>query len=610
MIDLVQIGENQLDKHNKYGIQYKPSSTFWGLGIEKELYFEFEKHKEISVNDFMENHDKERYSIDYYSNYDKEILPEAFRLIFKELGPSVLSIPVLMNSHSFTKTDIFNNSKTLYTQTRESNPNFSGYTLQEYLELKDKYFEQTNPTWIFDGDTIEFISTSFYNAKLSDILDEVDLNTNIFIEKFNSQIFDENTQLTTYGKIKVMEQNHPFATYLTNYGKIGMFNNGTIHFNLTLPTKLDKNSQIFNKEKFISVHKKAIKMIQWFEPLILAVYGSPDPFHILKSDVKHLEKFNFSACSQRNAMSRYISIGTYNTDLMESGKILTKNINELVMNTLDYWWFNRFHASSAYTKLDQIGLDINFNKHWNHGIEIRFLDYISDKKLLQECCEFIVYLMDLSLECKTDIQNPIISKEFNDLVYNVMCTGINYSIDNNLIKIYESICSINISKSNIVDIYYEILSKLKQKFNKEFIESINSNHLYKNTFKINKLIIPTGIFSSLVLDTQYIYVKPSIIIENKKKLDEINNLDKQINYINEQINNFDCVKKYIQIDQSDTSNTSNSSDNLYETNTSDISDNLDNLDYLDQINLDNFIKKNAKIGSKKNDEKLNCCLVM
>ena len=39
----------------------------------------------------------------------------------------------------------------------------------------------------------------------------------------------------------------------------------------------------------------------------------------------------FSNCSQRNAVSRYISIGIYDTDTMEPGKILTKPLNSIPM---------------------------------------------------------------------------------------------------------------------------------------------------------------------------------------------------------------------------------------------------------------------------------------
>ena len=42
---------------------------------------------------------------------------------------------------------------------------FEGKTLIEYLAERDSYFNQENPTWIFDGDTIEFISVNFFNSK-------------------------------------------------------------------------------------------------------------------------------------------------------------------------------------------------------------------------------------------------------------------------------------------------------------------------------------------------------------------------------------------------------------------------------------------------------------
>ena len=69
---MIDLGNNQLDKHNKYKNLYKTDIVFWGLGIENELYFEFENKKKISINEFINNHQRERYSIDYYSNYKKE----------------------------------------------------------------------------------------------------------------------------------------------------------------------------------------------------------------------------------------------------------------------------------------------------------------------------------------------------------------------------------------------------------------------------------------------------------------------------------------------------------------------------------------------------------
>ena len=602
MRDLINIGNNQIDKHNKYKIQYKPSSIYWGLGIEIEVYLEFEKYKEITKKEFLENHKRERYSVDYYSNYKKNIIEKVFKLIHDKFGNSILYMPVLMNSHSFIHTDIFNNSKTLYTKKGEANPDFFGFTLQEYLELKNKFFDQTNPKWIFDGDTIEFISTNFFNVKLSDVLKEVESNKNTFIDKLNHEfkILDEISLLKKYGKIKIMEKNHPFAIHLTNYNNVAIFNNGTIHFNITLPTKLNENSEIFNKEKFIEMHKKAIKMIQWFEPLIIAVYGSPDPFSILQKEIQLSENLIFSSCSQRNAISRYISIGTYDTDLMESGKILVKSIDDLSVSKLDYWWFNRFHKNSAYIKLDKIGLDINFNKHWNHGIEIRFLDYINNNNLIKECLEFIIYLMDLSLESKIDdLKNPIISPEFNDLVFNIMCHSTDYSLDKNTIKFYESICKFNLEKTNVEELYYEIFDGLKKKFNKEFIELESSRQLNKS--EVTKLIMPVGLYSSLVLDTKFSNIKAEdtntideFKIEDKSNTPElIKNyyLNKQISYINEQINNLDYVEKFIDF--------TNKTEKIEVINN--VNEEKTNLESkLESININTMNKTN----------KCNCCIIM
>ena len=77
---------------------------------------------------------------------------------------------------------------------------------------------------------------------------------------------------------------------------------------------------------------------------------------------------------------------------METGKILVTEID----NFPDYFWYNKYHKTSAYNKLEKNGLDINFNKHYTHGIEIRFFDHMSNPRLIRESFEFIVNLIDLN----------------------------------------------------------------------------------------------------------------------------------------------------------------------------------------------------------------------
>jgi hypothetical protein len=56
-----------------------------------------------------------------------------------------------------------------------------------------------------------------------------------------------------------------------------------------------------------------------------------------------------------------------------------------------------YHKESNYEKLNTIGVDVNFNKHWNHGVEIRFFDWFPDTRL-QGVIRFLVYLADVASE--------------------------------------------------------------------------------------------------------------------------------------------------------------------------------------------------------------------
>jgi hypothetical protein len=106
----------------------------------------------------------------------------------------------------------------------------------------------------------------------------------------------------------------------TNMNQLAIFNNGTYHINITLPTQLNERSEIQDKNSFIESHRSYIRFIQWMEPLLIANFGSPDP-------LAWIDPAHFSAGSQRAAMSRYIGVGTFDTDTMPEGKILTMDLS-------------------------------------------------------------------------------------------------------------------------------------------------------------------------------------------------------------------------------------------------------------------------------------------
>ena len=533
---------NHLEKHEKYLNLYKSNELFWGLGIENEFYLECEKRPVISKDFFLNNHKRERYSVNYYSNYDPNLKNEAFG----HINANLVDIPFLINSHSFTDTDKNNNHKTLEktkaidekernidkfrsinvkqkTNSKNlSNPNFNGKTLgEEILESTPNLQKTFNKTWLYDGDTFEITTLNFYKTDINQMVNELEQYKKDFIE--NIQKYQESTKLfEDFGKIKIMEKNYPFGIHLTNLNNIGIFNNGTLHYNLTLPTELDNKMLIKNPEKFKKEHKEAIKIIQWFEPFFVSVYGTPDYFSQLEN---YPNAKKFSASSQRCAVSRYIGLGTYNTDEMVTGKILLTDI----ANYPEYFWYNKYHETSAYNKLDKIGLDINFNKHYNHGIEIRFFDHISQPELIIESFEFIIYLIDLIFEKTDQIENPVFTRLWNNLVCAVMTEGKKYNMSRDELDCFEKIIGIKIQSINIYDVYYEIFTKLKSKFSIGF----------------NNNMISVGKFSRHVLMPQNIILKyPNIENITSFRIANVLNLENFAQII-EKISNYPNIPNEI-----------------------------------------------------------------
>lgn len=448
------IGFSCYDKHKKYEAHYKPDEIFFGFGIESEYYLEFENEIEFNRVKFLQNHKKERYSVDYYSNYKLPTAPFFERVKYNN------KLPLLFNAHSMTLTDRHNQPKTKYTTRNEKNPLFDGETLWDFCKKKNEYLSTNfDKTFTFDGDTIEIMTVDFYNKSIKDVLEEHATSRKNLIDNLN-KVFVENNIYQEYGRIDFMKKNHPFAVHLTNMNNVAMFNNGTIHINITLPTKLDNNSKIQNKLDFIEKHKNFIRLIQYLEPIILSIYGTRDPFS--EYDCA------FSASSQRCAISRYIGIGTYDTNQMKTGKILQESADNIVVAKEEWGWYNRYYQTCGYNRLDKLGMDINFNKHYNHGVEIRFFDFIPHEKY-EELCKFIQWLTIIS--SKKQFANPIYSQDWNDMVICSLTEGPRWELSETHKRIYEDIFG-PINSINVGDIYCELYRKIDSKEPEEFDEIV------------------------------------------------------------------------------------------------------------------------------------------
>lgn len=385
-MDLYQY--RNLPKHKHYLSTYKRFDYYWGLGLEHETYIKTSQRKEFQTFEGLLN--PERYSVNYYKVYEPEALKSAFQLIFSE-NSNCLSVPILINSHSLTHADMYGYHKTTYEKVPKQNPKYSGKTFFEWCCENNKWLKENyDKKFLFDGDTVEFVTQNFYKTNAESILKELEDTEKQFVSELKK--LPKQGILTAYAPLSLASPiNEPFACYVTNLKNIAMFNNGTLHINLTLPTRLNWSCNPLFWKLFRQQHKRLARIIQWLEPFFVACYGSPDPFGNISDD--------FARGSQRLAVSRYIGLGTYDTHKMPIGKILQ-------IPRKGFPWYDRLYNKTKYIMMENIGLDINFNKHGAHGLELRFFDQMSFKSL-KDVLQKLIVLMDVSLAITGKIQNPV-----------------------------------------------------------------------------------------------------------------------------------------------------------------------------------------------------------
>jgi hypothetical protein len=276
----------------------------------------------------------------------------------------------------------------------------------------------------------------FYKVKLQVVLKELIDTKTRFLKGVNSFLTKKHIYRDK-GLLMYPPLNPGFAVFHSNPRNIAMFNSGTYHINITLPSMLGKKDEtglapILYPELFKDQHKQFIRSIQWIEPFLIALYGTADPFSKLCP--------RYTKASQRCATSRYIGIGTYDTVLMTEGKILTVPIQEVKGYRTDFWWYKQYHTKSGYLPLDKIGMDINYKKHYNHGVELRIFDWFPEEKL-KDLCTFLVYLADASL-CLPLIPEACLSESWNDFVTSVINDGKHGQLSGAILGLYEKIFGI------------------------------------------------------------------------------------------------------------------------------------------------------------------------
>ena len=402
----------QLPKHERYMDSYLPGDTYWGLGIENETYIEL-KGRVWACAEFIKHHQKrERYSVNYWQLYKDGVVENVINEWIETLPEKELTqvrLPLLMNAHSFTKTDANLEAQTTYTKVSRPNTKFGGKTLLEELELTNRsvFKDGRDLWWTFDGDTVEFMTQNFYCAKMEDVLDELAAYKARWLAAVQHGLGTLEEKNAVFKRtVGFPEKNYGLAIFLTNRENTAIFNNGTYHINITLPTYLDKNAEIADMAGFTKRHCAVARLFQWMSPLLIAKFGSPDIFALLTKKRHNA----YPIGSQRLCSSRYISVGTYDTNKMRAGKILT----EPYVRQNGRWYEKVYdNPECAYSILPALGLDINFKKHGNHGLELRIFDWFPDN-MLPDVMRLVIWMCDEALASDSDILDARTNTIWND----------------------------------------------------------------------------------------------------------------------------------------------------------------------------------------------------
>ena len=407
---------------------------YWGIGLENETYMQFEESLIVTGEFIQEKIGFEKYSIDYRKCYKPESLAPMLKKAF-DLNQNY-KVSRMMNSHSLEKLDINYQHKTISpikplidTENGEivaqplENPEYLGKSIME-LFLEDQPYNiqsmitQRNKTMgsvHFDGDSIEFVTKYFENRTIAESCKELKATKKLFLDKIN-----ESSVLN--GKLSFPDYNNGLNMFMTNQENLVLFNNGTYHFHITLPS-LTEDSRIVNYDEFEKTHANAIYLLQWFEPFFIATLGSPDIMGVI-SDTYSLDK-NFTLGSMRNAMSRYIGVGTYNK-AMPKGKILTYNVDDFrkllkFEKEENIWWRDQIEADMEYEMLSEVGLDFNQEKMYQSGFEFRSFDEFP-AEYLNDVLFSIILICEHSINLP-DVQWGHDSKVWNNLVFKTLKMG-------------------------------------------------------------------------------------------------------------------------------------------------------------------------------------------
>jgi hypothetical protein len=222
---------------------------------------------------------------------------------------------------------------------------------------------------------VEFVTRDFYQKSLNDSITQLINTRQTFLKYIN-------LPNKTY---KITENAaYPYTIFPDDPTKLIYEKMSSYHFNITLP-----NINNLPNNDFIKLHVEYARLIQLFEPYLVAMFGTPD----YNSVDPRCQKYYLTKASYRLFNNIYANIGTADLSHNVPNSRQTSSLGTWIHTVSDTPYnMNRF--------VNAIGLDFRRDVSKSSadnrfGFEIRFFDNfpIND---LYECLSFILYLADIS----------------------------------------------------------------------------------------------------------------------------------------------------------------------------------------------------------------------
>jgi hypothetical protein len=103
-------------------------------------------------------------------------------------------------------------------------------------------------------------------------------------------------------------------------------------------------------------------------------------------------------------------------------------------------------------------MDINYKKHFQHGVEVRFFDWFPEKRL-EELLNILVCVADASYHLPLAPPAPL-QESWNNCVIEIMRGGIQYNLQLSERAAYEKHFKVELFKENVKDLWKEICKEL------------------------------------------------------------------------------------------------------------------------------------------------------